>query len=264
MWSLILKTWTDQRKSTFWWAFGIVVLCIVQLSVYPSIRESAESLQKFLDLYPDALKKIFRMQDYTSGPGYLSTELFSLVLPLLVISVGASAGARASAQEEEDGTADILFTMPMSRYRILLSKVIANLTVLVVIGSIIFAVLAIGSPFVDLRISSWRLFAGVLNCMFIGVAFGSLATMFGALSGRRGMSLGIATGMAVAFYVLFSLAGLVESFEHLLPVNPFQWAIGDTPLFNGFDWPGISKLVGFSLVCFGVSFWGIQNRDIRA
>ena len=264
MWALILKTWVDSRKSIAWWTFGFVVLCVVQLTVYPSIRDSAESLQKFLDAYPDALKKIFRMQDYTSGPGYLSTELFSLVLPLIVISLGASSGARASAQEEEDGTADILLALPMSRRKILLSKIVANQVVLIGFGLLIFALLGFGAPFVDLKIATMRLFAGVVSCTLIGVAFGALATMAGAMSGRRGLSLGVATGSAVTFYVLFSLAGLVDSFKHALPINPFQWTIGDTPLFNGFDWTGIGKLVTFSVVCHAISFWSFDRRDIRS
>lgn len=264
MWALVKKTWADSRKPIGWWGFGLIVLCAVQLSVYPSIRESAASLKKFLDLYPDALKKIFRMQDYTTGPGYLSTELFSLVLPLIVISVGASFGARASAQEEEDGTADILLTLPMSRNRILLSKILANQVVLVGLGVVIFAMLAVGGPMVDLQINTLKLLSGVVSCVLIGVAFGALATMAGGLSGRKGLSLGVATGLAVTFYVLFSLAGLVESFKHVLPMNPFQWTIGDSPLFNGFDWPGIAKLVVFSGVCFAVSFWSFNRRDIRA
>lgn len=264
MWELVKKTWADTRKPIAWWAFGLIVLCIVQLSVYPSIRESATSLKKFLDLYPDALKKIFRMQDYTTGPGYLSTELFSLVLPLIVISVGSSFGARASAQEEEDGTADILLTLPMSRNRILASKMIANLVVLAGMGVVIFTTLAVGAPMVDLKISLLKLFAGVFSCVLIGVAFGSLATMAGGLSGRKGLSLGVATGTAVAFYVLFSLAGLVESFEHVLPINPFQWTIGDSPLFHGFDWAGIAKLTCTSTAFFGIAFWSFNRRDIRA
>ena len=261
---LFWKSLKDQRKSVSWWIFGLLVLFTVQLWVYPTIKKSAADLQKFLDLYPDALKKIFRMQDYTSGPGYLSTELFSLMLPIIVISIGCAAGARAGAQEEEDGTADILLALPVSRLSILATKVLANLFVLVVVGIIMFSALAIGAPIVDLKMGSLHLSAGVLSCTLLGITFTSLTTMTSALSGRRGMALGVGVASAVAFYVLFSLASLVKTFEHLLPVNPFQWTIGNAPLFNGFDWWGILKLATASLVFFAISAWGFNRRDIRA
>ena len=188
---LLWKSLRDQRKAVAWWIFGLLVLCTVQLWVYPTIRKSAADLKKFLDLYPDALKKIFRMQDYTSGPGYLSTELFSLMLPIIVISIGCAAGARAGAQEEEDGTADILLVLPVSRLSILATKVVANLSVLVGVGVVMFGALAVGSPIVDLKISNINLLAGVLSCILLGISFTALTTMASSLSGRRGMALGV-------------------------------------------------------------------------
>lgn len=262
--ALIKKTWRDQRRSVLWWIFGLGILCTVQLWVYPTIRDSAASLQKFLDLYPDALKKIFRMQDYTSGPGYLSTELFSLMLPLILIAIGCAAGARAGAQEEEDGTADLLLALPISRRAVLANKVSANLVVLVLFGMLIFGILALGAPVVDLHIASMHLLAGVISCTLLGIAFTSLTTLAGAASGRKGLALGVGVGSALTFYILFSLAGLVHSFEHLLPINPFQWTIGHTPLFNGMDWAGCAKLAGFSVVCFATSVWTFERRDIRS
>lgn len=262
--ALITKTWLDQRRSVLWWILGIGILCTVQLWVYPTIRDSAAALQKFLDLYPDALKKIFRMQDYTSGPGYLSTELFSLMLPLILIAIGCSAGARAGSQEEEDGTADLLLALPISRRAVLANKVGANLVVLCMFGSLIFLLLALGSPIVDLHISSTHLLAGVFNTTLLGVAFTSLTTFAGAATGRKGLALGVGVGSALTFYILFSLAGLVHSFEHLLPINPFQWTIGHAPLFNGMDWAGSAKLASFSVICLVASMWSFDRRDIRS
>lgn len=261
--ALIKKTWMDQRRSVLWWILGIGILCTVQLWVYPTIRDSAAALQKFLDLYPDALKKIFRMQDYTSGPGYLSTELFSLMLPLILIAIGCSAGARAGAAEEEDGTADLLLALPISRRATLANKVLANLVVLTLFGLLIFLILALGAPIVNLPISNFDLFAGVVSTTLLGVAFNSLTTLAGATSGRKGLALGVGVGSALTFYILFSLAGLVNSFENALPINPFQWTIGHAPLFNGMDWVGCAKLAAFSVLCLLVSVWGFERRDIR-
>jgi len=65
------------------------------------------------------------MEDYTSGAGYLSTELFCMMLPLIFISIGASWGANAIVQEEERRTTDILLTLPISRVRVLSVKITA-------------------------------------------------------------------------------------------------------------------------------------------
>ena len=42
--------------------------------------------------------------DFTSGPGYLSTETFSLLPPPMLIGLGIALGTGAIAGEEERGT----------------------------------------------------------------------------------------------------------------------------------------------------------------
>ena len=82
---LLFKTWRDHWKSLLSWAGVVVAMTSLQLSVFPSIAKTADAAEQFIDAYPEAFKKIFRMEDYTSGPGFLSTELFSLMLPLVLI-----------------------------------------------------------------------------------------------------------------------------------------------------------------------------------
>ena len=110
--ALYLKMWRDHWRSLLSWAGVAVLMVSIQMSVYPSIAKSGKGFETFLENYPDAIKKIFRMQDYTTGPGFLSTELYSMMIPLILIAIGATWGASATAEEEEKGTADLLFAFP--------------------------------------------------------------------------------------------------------------------------------------------------------
>ena len=133
---LLLKTARDHWRSYLVWTIGLLAMVGIQLSVYPTVRSSAAGLATFLDNYPEALKQIFRMEDYTSGAGYLSTELFSMMLPLIFISIGASWGANATAQEEECRTADILLTLPISRVRVLSTKITTAILAQVLLAAV--------------------------------------------------------------------------------------------------------------------------------
>lgn len=110
MWPIALRTWADHWRAILAWMMGLVG--IVQLTVYPSVRDTAGSTMDFVNAFPEAFKAMFRISDYTSGPGYLSVELFSMLVPLVFIAVGASWGASATAGEEESGTADLLMSLP--------------------------------------------------------------------------------------------------------------------------------------------------------
>jgi len=63
----------------------------------PEHRRLGKGIEALLDAFPEAYKEIFRMEDYTSGAGYLGTELFSLAIPFIFIAVGSTWGASHSA-----------------------------------------------------------------------------------------------------------------------------------------------------------------------
>ena len=81
-----------------------------------------------VDDYPDAFKAFFGLGDnvdYTSAIGYLNGELFSFMVPLLLLIAAIGAGARATAGEEERGTLELLLANPISRRRLVLDKLAA-------------------------------------------------------------------------------------------------------------------------------------------
>lgn len=261
---LLLKTARDHWRSYCIWTFGLVAMVVLQLSVYPTVRSSAAGLATFLDNYPEALKQIFRMEDYTSGAGFLSTELFSMMLPLIFISIGASWGANATAQEEERRTADILLTLPISRERILSIKIITAVLAQVLLALVTVLTLAIGIRFVDLSLGLSKIIAGALTGALLGILFNAIAIFLGAAWGKRSIALGGAIGLAIAGFLFFSLAPLVNTFERITPINPFQWTLGSRPLFNGFDAGYTAVSLALSLVLYGASLVVFRRRDIQA
>jgi len=261
---LLLKTARDHWRSYAIWTLGLVAMVGIQLSVYPTVRSSAAGLSTFLDNYPEALKQVFRMEDYTSGAGFLSTELFSMMLPLIFISIGASWGANATAQEEERRTADILLTLPISRERILAIKITTAMLSQVLLAVVTVLTLVIGIRFVDLSLGTSKIVAGALTGALLGILFNAVATFMGAAWGKRSVALGGAIGLAIAGFLFFSLAPLVDTFDRITPINPFQWTLGSRPLFDGIDVGYTVLSLVLSLVLYGASLAVFRRRDIQA
>lgn len=260
---LFLKTARDHWRSYLIWTLGLLAMVGVQLSVYPTVRSSAAGLSTFLDNYPEALKQIFRMEDYTSGAGFLSTELFSMMLPLVFISIGASWGANASAQEEERRTADILLTLPISRVRILSIKITTAILSQVLLATTLVLSLAIGIRFVDLPLGTIKIMAGALTGALLGILFNAVATFLGAAWGKRSIALGGAIGLAIAGFLFFSLAPLVDTFERITPINPFQWTLGSRPLFEGVDVGYTMFSLVLAMALYVASLVVFRRRDIQ-
>lgn len=262
--AMMLKSFRDRWRSLTAWGIAICGLCILQLSVYPSIVRSGSGISQLIEQYPDVLKKVFRLQDYTTGPGYLGTEVFSLMVPLVLIAVAASWGAAATAEEEERGTADLLLTMPVRRSWVLLWKSVAGIIGVAMVAAITYGTIFFGAGMVDLTVNFRHLFETTAAAALLGILFGGVGLLAGVVLGRRGPALGIATGLALIAFVLYSLSPLVDTFDTIAPGNPFEWALAGVPLENGVGWEAYTKLGATSLALLLLSAWAFQRKDIHA
>ena len=245
------------------WTVVAAALISLQLSVYPTVRESSAGLKQFLEQYPDVFKKIFRMQDYTSGPGFLGTELFSLMLPLVFIAVGAAWGAGFTAEEEERGTADLLLALPVTRTRVMVAKGLAAGGSLLLLGAVCFVTLRVGTPMVDMSVAASRLAAASAVCVCLGLLFCGIGALLGSWLGRKGAALGISVGLALVLFVVYSLAPLVNTFDVVLPYNPFQWTLGSDPLRTSFDVWSVAKPAALAVACLSAAAVVFRRRDLR-
>lgn len=260
--TLLTKSWRDHWKGLASWAGGLIAIAAIQLWVYPSIKESSAGVSQMIESYPEAFKEVFRMTDYTSGSGFLNVELFSFMVPLILIAVGVSWGASATAEEEHRGTADILLALPVSRVRIIVTKMIATALVLLGLCLVLTATLIIGTRLVDIDVPAANLFAASFSCALLGMLYASLGFLMGALVGRPGIATGVGIALGIAAFVLYSLAPLVDTFDAVTPVNPFQWALGGDPIINGLALSDVGWLAGTSVVILAASVIAFNRRDI--
>lgn len=230
---LIRRVIHERWKGLAGWFGGVIALITIQVSVYPTIRDSRQGWSELTEQFPEAFRKMFRMEDYTSPSGYLSTELFSFMIPLIFIGLATTWSARAGSEEEEHGTADILLTLPISRTSILVTRMATTLLVVSLLASTTTLALVVGTNIVNMDVGVLNILQAAISCGLLATVFGGLSVAVASWTGHRGVGMGVGLGLAIASFVLYSLAPLVSAFEHLLPINPFEWTIGKTPLVHG-------------------------------
>jgi ABC-2 type transport system permease protein len=262
--NLFLKTWRDHWRGFVGWSLGLVAIVSVQLAVYPTVRKSSADLSAYMQNFPPALQKIFRMQDYASGAGYISTELLSFMIPFIFVSVGASWGANSTALEEERGTSDFLLSMPISRTHIVLSKLSAAVLAQILLAVVVGASVIIGRHSVDLVANDSYIIASVLVCALLGLLFLGLALLIGVSTGKKTLALGGTIAVALASFLFYSLAPLVDTFDSMLAANPFQWTLGSDPMHRGFDMWHILLTLGVACALYIASVLIYERRDLAA
>jgi len=192
--TIATKVLRDSWRGLLFWNLGIAALAFLTVGSYPAIRDNPE-LNQFMESLPEAVLALIGESDLVSPAGYLNSQLFGSIVPLLFLFYAVGAGAAAIAGEEETGTLDLLLANPVSRTRVLLEKAAAMLFGLVIIGFSLWAVTMAGALLVDMEIGAGRLAEVIVSAILFGFLMGALALAVGASAGSRGLSIGIAAAV---------------------------------------------------------------------
>jgi len=260
--ALWLETWRDHWRSMAGWALGLIALVAVMMAVYPSIKSTSASMEAYIQAMPEAFRAMFRLTDYSSGPGYLAAELFSFMVPMVFIGVGVTWAAAATAGEEQAGTADLLLALPVSRDRVIITRLLALVAAMVGLALVMWVALVVGSAAADLTVDGMGLLAASVVSALLGCLFAALALLVGALTGRRGAAMGVAIAAAIAAFLIYTLGPLVDWMEGAVRYTPFEWAYGNEPLRNGFDAGYAALTVGLTVALSVAAAVAFRRRDL--
>lgn len=264
--SVLLKSLYDVRRSFAWWTVGLAGLVALMVAVYPTVRDNPE-LNQLVEQYPEALKAFIAFGgalDYASGAGYLGSELFSFMIPLLFIVCAVGNGAAAIAGEEERGTLDLLLANPVTRRRVAAEKIVAMAVELAGLAVLLWAALWLGAAIVGMGVSAAHLAAATASAALLAFAFGAIAFMVGAATGHRALAIGLTTAGAVAAYLVNGLAALVDALAVPQKLSPFyHYAIGD-PLRQGLALDHSLVLAAIAIVAAIVGVLVFERRGLTS
>lgn len=260
---LFAKTLRDQRRALIGWGIGLAAVAAMYAAFYPSIKGSASDFDKYLRNLPDAIQNVIGA-DFTSPAGYLRSETFSSLGPILFLVFAIGAGARAIAGEEEDGTLDLLLSTPIRRRQLLVDKIGAMVVTATALGAVLFITLRVVGPPFDLTVPAIDLGAACLMLLLVGLAFGAIALAIGCATGHRGLALGITGAFAVFSFVVNALAPSVDALGWVRPLSPFRWYLDPDPLVSGITAANVLVLIGITVAGYLVAWVTFERRDLAA
>lgn len=235
MHSVFGRSLRDTRRSLVWWTLGLVGFVALIVAVWPSVRDNP-AIAKLHESYPEALRAFISFGgefDFGTPVGYLGAELFSLTVPLLLLVASIGAGARALAGEEEHGTLELLLAQPVTRTRVALEKLAALCVEVSVLGAVLWVAIWVGAQATGMDVSGANLLAGTVNAVLLALAYGAIALLTGAATGRRAPAIAVPTALAVLAYLLNGLSPLVHALHTIRWASPWYHYTAGDPLRHG-------------------------------
>jgi ABC-2 type transport system permease protein len=256
----------QRRRGLLWWSIGVAALVGIDMSLYVTVKNDAQALNQALATLPSTVKALFAGgADFLSPAGFLSARIYYLLLPLLLTIFTVGLGTSLIGKEERQGTLELLLARPVSRLKLLASKVGAGAIAIGILG---FAALLTGliclRPIGFDGVSLPAIVLVTLNVVVLSALFGTVAFCLTALGGRwRGMASGLAALIAFGSYLIASLEGLASWLVWPARVLPYHY-YNPNAILNGTSY-GLKSLLGFSCVIgllLVVSWIGFRRRDI--
>lgn len=256
----------QRRWSIFWWAAGIIFFIFLTLIFYPTLKGQTAQLDKSFAQIPQTAKQLFTdTSDIFSPVGYLSSQIFYLLLPLLLSIFAINLGMSLIGREERDNTIEMLLARPISRARLLSGKALAGLEALVVVGGVSIVFIVVMCRLVKLDISSLYVAETAAVCVLLALSFGAVAFMLTAM-GRLGRAASIAAAAAFGLggYIIVSLVPSVSWLRWPARIFPFNYYHAAQLLTGQYNFANLIYFAGLTAVCLGVAWLAFRHRDLAS
>ena len=252
---------SGRRWNIVAYAVGLGVYILIVVGLYPAFKDSAE-LDKFVNQDSTAAALFGVTGTLTSSAGWLNGNIYGNFLPLIVLMVTIAYGAASLAGQDEDGTLGMVVALPLRRSAIVSQKIGALALFAFVVTAVAGLCVYVGRWF-DLSIDAGNVASVSATTLLLGVDFGLLAMLAGAMTGSRGAAIGISTAVAAASFLLNSLAGVVSWLHGARYGSLFYWSSGNNQIVAGARLSDYAVLVTVGALLACASVVAFKRMDLR-
>lgn len=263
-WSVFKDTMRYSWQMTLLWGVGFAAMMVLILQMSPALNgiEMVELMGQ-LPSWMLAAAGVQDVQVLGSIEGLIVVGIFGK-LALLFAAYPVVMGLRVTSQEEDDGTMDVMLSLPLPRWRVIFEKFLAYTLNIFVLMAMTVAGLYVGQFGLSIALDVNALIIVALSVIPVMIFLLALTTLTGAVLSRRQWVITIVT-----VYIVFSFA--VQSVGPLVDA-PWMNAIESVALFTYYNventftqgvtaWH-VALMLGLTVVMLGASFVNFQQRDI--
>ena len=240
-------------KSFVIWLAILIVLFLVVFLMYPSIinSENIKMMDEMMKIFPPEILKAFNMDisSMDSAFGWLKSEGFVFIL-LITGCYSGIIGSNILLKEESDKTIEYLNSLPITRKRIVINKVLVGLiyTILLIFGIGFFNLIGL---FIsgDFNIKQYVLLA--MTPLFSSIPIYFICMFFATFTHKTKKMLGLSLGIVLISYVLQTLSTMAKVTEFLKYFSVFTLADIRNVIVN----ISINPLIVIISICMSIIFF---------
>jgi ABC-2 type transport system permease protein len=261
-----VETLRRSWKSALYWGIGFGSLALIQIIAIPD-AEAIKQVAELMETLPPALVAMFGGEDtaFMATPdGYLAVQFFSFGL-LILAAYAVINGLNVISSDEDRNILDMVLSLPVARWQIIIEKFLAYLVTSVVVVTLTLGGLWLGAQLTpSITYSMDRIAVATFNMLPSLVLVTAVTIFISALFRRRGLVTTLATTFVVGSYFLdaLGLATGESGIGSLRAISFYSYYDGVEVVKTGLAWGNVALLLGISVVLIALSVVIFQRRDI--
>lgn len=252
-----------RRNGIIGWGLGLTFFPLVYVLIYPEFAGDLASMQSFLE------SDIYRVMGVGFGTfeDWVASTII-LFVPMLAAVYALINGTGTLAGEEDDGRLEMIVTLPIPRWQIVVVKAVALIIALFFI--LFFVALVTIGVFlaIESKIETTLVPADILKALLtsgwaLAAAIGMISLFLATISPSRRVAALLGAMVIIVSYFGSNLSGMVSSLESIQPLFLFTYldATGNI-LLEGPEISDVLVLVGVGFVALVLAVFFFQRRDI--
>ncbi|MCL5411231.1 MAG: ABC transporter permease [Patescibacteria group bacterium] len=264
--NLIKKVLRDYKFSILLFGFGTAAYGASMVAIFPSIQTSANDLMSYMDKMPSAFREAFGMSinSFSTLEGYLSMEYFSMIWIFILVAFTIAFASQAIAGEIDKGTMETLLSQPISRTKIILSKSLVWIFLILLIISGTFIGVFVTAIIANIKVEylGFLIFGGVALTFFW--SFYGLGMFFSSVFYDRSKAIFAPLAIFLAMYLLDILSKLYDQVDkfHFLSLLKYYGNPVEVIQKKVVPWNEVEVLLTVGLVFFFLSIVIFRKKDI--
>jgi ABC-2 type transport system permease protein len=258
-------------RMAVYWGLGLASYAVLIILMIPNV----DMLQQYADLIanmPAGMLKMFGASDASdiaTPEGFLGFGFFTYTVMMLAV-YAVVGGLGITANEEDQGIIDVVLSLPVPRWRIVVERLAAYTIFVIIIVVLSFVGLWLGvqltasNPDAPFKIDMVKLLEGSFNMLPATLLMLVFTAFVAAVVRRKGLATGVASLVIIASYLLNFLGGSAKDTiaDTLSRLSFFRYVDSAGVIQNGLSWGNIALLIGVTAVLWVGSIWFFQRRDI--
>ncbi|HEY5561503.1 MAG TPA: ABC transporter permease subunit [Clostridiaceae bacterium] len=233
--NVFIREMKANRKSLIIWSIGILLMVLSGMGKFTAATSGdANSTSQILSSMPSSVRAILGIGnfDVSKASGYYGIIFFYLVLMATIHA--AILGANIISKEERDKTSEFLYAKPMSRSKIITSKLLAALVNLIIFNLVtLLCSLGIMAKLDTVENVTGGILMLMVSLFILQLIYLFIGTALAALRKEPKAATSTATTIVLFGYILSVLIDLNQKLINLKYLTPFKYFDTKNIIYGG-------------------------------